>query len=72
MKTYSNIQLFTVSYEFLKLGVHLTISFGFLLLPNSFWVEIRNFILSMNNQKISIRFFNDREVRAIWDDSTST
>ena len=26
----------------------------------------------MNNQKISIRFFNDREVRAVWDDSTST
>ena len=43
----------------------------FLLLSNAFWVEIRIFIHSMNNQKISIRFFNDREVRAVWDDSTA-
>jgi cell filamentation protein len=39
----------------------------FLLLSTSFWVEICIFNLSMNNQKISIRFFNDREVRAVWD-----
>ena len=25
----------------------------------------------MNNQKISIRFFNDREVRAVWDEINS-
>jgi len=42
-----------------------------LLVTNSFRAEIRNFIYSINNQKISIRFFNDREVRAVWDDSTA-
>jgi cell filamentation protein len=25
----------------------------------------------MNQQKISIRFFNDREVRAVWDEENS-
>lgn len=33
-----------------------------------FWAEIRIFNHPMINQKISIRFFNDREVRAVWDE----
>ena len=43
----------------------------FLLSWTSFWAEILIFNLSMKNQKISIRFFNDREVRAVWDEENT-
>jgi hypothetical protein len=37
----------------------------------AFWFEFPIFNVSMNQQKISIRFFNDREVRAVWDEENS-
>ncbi|MEY3085596.1 MAG: hypothetical protein RL037_1776 [Bacteroidota bacterium] len=43
----------------------------FLLSWTSFWAEILIFNLSMKNQKIAIRFFNDREVRAVWDEENT-